>query len=116
MLRAAGLHILKLRFVHAKIMPEFVKHRLAHFVANFSLIRANRLDVSLVQNDAVWSIAEVKHALMGGGHALKDPQNQAPRLGLTVFFRRSMRPSRQAWLFLDQNCKVMDSVAELEWK
>jgi hypothetical protein len=85
--RAAGLHILKLRFVHAKIVPEFVENSLAHFVANFSLIRANRLDISLVQNDTVRSTAKIRHALVCGRHTLKDPRTRRrvlPRLGFSA--------------------------------
>jgi len=84
-------------------------HSLAYFVANFRLIRANRFDVSLIQNDAVRPTAEVKHTLMRGGYPVGDPQNETPRHASTGSIRSFVRPFRRRGLILDQNCERRDT-------
>src|SRR5215469_8079690 len=79
---------------------------LANLLTNFCLIRANRLDVFLIEHDVGRTGRQVKEALPGGGHAVKDAQKQASLLSGTWggLVRREI---------LDQNCDVVDTAAEL---
>ena len=45
------LHILQLLFGHAELMTEFMYERLANLMTNFYLIRADRLNVLLIEHD-----------------------------------------------------------------
>ena len=45
------LHILQLLFGHAEIMTEFMYESLPNLMTNFCLIRTDRLNVFLIQDD-----------------------------------------------------------------
>jgi hypothetical protein len=49
------LHILQLLLGHAEIMTEFMYESLADLMSDFSLIRADRLNVFLVKHDVGWT-------------------------------------------------------------
>src|SRR5215469_17912125 len=79
---------------------------LANLLTNFCLTGANRLDVFLIEHDVGRTGRQVKDALPGGGHAVKDAQKQASLLSGT--WGRLVRR-----VILDQNCDVVDTAAEL---
>src|SRR5215467_14945881 len=79
---------------------------LANLLTNFCLTGANRLDVFLIEHDVGRTGRQVKDALPGGGHAVKDAQKQASLLS-----GRWGRLVRR--VILDQNCDVVDTAAEL---
>jgi hypothetical protein len=60
------LDVLKLGFVHPKVVSQFVEHGLPDLMTDFGLVRADRLNIFLVEDDAVRSLAKVKHTFLGG--------------------------------------------------
>ena len=54
------LNVLQLGLIHAEVMPQFVEHGLPDLVTDFGFAGADRLDILLVENDAVRSRTEVK--------------------------------------------------------
>ena len=68
------LHILQLLLGHAEVVSQFVHKRLADLMSHFSLIGADRLNVLLIKHDVGRTDRNVKDALLGGWHAVKDAQ------------------------------------------
>ena len=66
------LHILQLLLGHPKIVPQFMYESLSDLVSDFSLIRADRLNVFLVKHDVIRSRGQVEDASLRRRHAVKD--------------------------------------------
>ena len=81
-----------------------MQNRLPDLVANLSVAYAHCLDILLIKHNAAWSMRQVKHAFLSGGHTLKNPQHQAA----SAFPLRNVfgRP------ILDQNREIVDSLTE----
>jgi len=111
------LNILWLGLVHAEVVSQLMKQCLSDFMTDFGFAGTDRLDILLVQNDTVWSRAEIEHAFLSPGHPLKDSQKQAARLVVgSSFSGRRPHFLAQPWPIFNQYREVVDLFAELPRK
>ena len=103
------LNIFELVFIQAEIVAEFVNERQADLFADFGLVRADRFNILLIKHEVIRSRRQVKYALLGRGHAVKETQKQPPVL-----------PRMWRWLvgrhIFHQNSNVTDATAEFLWQ
>src|SRR5450759_1047728 len=93
-----------------------MKHGLTDLMTDFSFVGADRLDVRLVENDAVRSHAEVKHASLGGRHPLEHSQKQVAGLAGTSVSRSRERLFARPWSVLNEYREVVNTFSELHRK
>lgn len=72
--------VFQLGFIHPEVVSQFMEHRLSDFVTDFAFIGADRLDVFLVQDNAVRTDRQVEHTSPRGRHTLKHSQNHVSSL------------------------------------
>ncbi len=63
--------VFQLGFIHPEVVSQFMEHSLSDLVTNLGFIGADRLDVFLVQDDAVWTDRQVKDTPSSSWHSLK---------------------------------------------
>jgi|GEM_PF-3373582 len=114
-LPGSNLDVSKSSFVQTEVVSEFVEHGLPDFMADFRFGGANSLDVLLIENDAIRSGRQIKNTSLCGRPALKDSQNQVTSPARAGFLS-GLSPSRWAWLVFDQNCEIVETLAEFKGK
>src|SRR5271157_1053513 len=72
----AELDILQLVLIHPEIVAQFVDDRPPDLLANFGLTGADCFNVLLVEHDVIRPCCQVKDALPGPGHSVKQTQEQ----------------------------------------
>ena len=70
--RLTKLHILQLVLIHSEIVAQFGDDRAADLLPDFGLAAADGFDVLLVKHDVIRSAGQVKDALPGRGHPVKE--------------------------------------------
>ena len=70
--RLTKLDILQLVLIHSEIVAQFVDDRAADLLPDFGLAAADGFDVLLVKHDVIRSAGQVKDALPGRGHPVKE--------------------------------------------
>jgi hypothetical protein len=79
-----SLNILQLFFVQSEIVAQFMDESLANLMSDFSLIGADRLNISLVKYDVIRPCGQVENAPLRRKDAVKDAQKQTPLLSGTL--------------------------------
>ncbi|MGC1452149.1 MAG: hypothetical protein WA830_19125 [Candidatus Sulfotelmatobacter sp.] len=97
-------------------MSQFVEHGLPNLITNVSFVRADRLDIFLVEDDAVRSYAKIEHTFLGGRYTLEDSQNETACLAGTDLLPKCTWSLAQPWPVLNNYRKVVDPFSELRWK
>ncbi len=107
------LNVFELGLVHSKIVPQFVEHGLPDLATNFGFVGADRLDILLVEDDAVRPRAEVEHTPPSGGHTVEFSQKQSAGLVGTSFLCRRTPFFAQLWPVFNQYGQVVNLFAKL---
>jgi len=89
-----------------------MEHGLPDLMADFCFIPADRLDIFLVQDDAVRSRAEVEYAYLGGGYTLENSKQQSA-FGGTDMSGVSKGSLERPRPILHEHREIVDSLAEL---
>ena len=66
------LNVRQLLLVQSEVVAEFVDDSQADLCADFGLTGADCFDILLIEDDVIWSVRQVEHALLGGRHAMED--------------------------------------------
>jgi hypothetical protein len=84
-------------------------------MTDFGFVRADRLDIFLIKDDAVRCGAKVEHALLGSRYTLENSQNQTsgPEADLAC---RPTRLSAGFWTVLNEYSEVVHPFSEFHWE
>ena len=115
-LPGSNLDVSKSSFVQTEVVSEFVEHGLPDFMTDFGVVRADRLDMSLVEDEAVRSGAKVERALLRGRHTLKNAQNQTAGPAAADFPTKPARFLAHPWPILNQYREIVDPLSDFQWE
>jgi len=93
-----------------------MEHGLPDFMTDFGVVRADRLDIFLVEDDAVWSGAKIEHALLRGRHTLENAQNQTAGPAGSDLACRHKWFSARPYSVLNEYNEIVDPLSEFHWE
>src|SRR5664279_3951523 len=85
-------------------------------MTDFGVVRADRLDIFLVEDEAVRSRAKVEHALLRGRHTLENAQNQTAGPAAADSSTKPARFLAHPWPILNQYREIVDPLSEFRWE